>query len=120
MAYAEADRRMSSRHGHRNSPGQDPNELVWLVQVIGSFWFEGMTAAGSSEHPIYEAKERDYLYSAVTGQEIEEIAPDTTLAGHDAKPTPPSPATPAGAVAPLSHPTGAGSRCHGPVLTCSS
>ena len=112
MAYAEADRRMSSRHGHRNSPGQDPNELVWLVQVIGSFWFEGMAAAGSSEHPIYEAKERDYLYSAVAGRGIEEIVPDTTLVGHDAKPTPPSPATPVGAVVPLALP-GVCPRVHG-------
>jgi hypothetical protein len=91
MTYAEADRRLSSKHGYRSMPGQDPNELVWWVQVIGSFQFDGMAAAGSSEYPIYEAKERDYLYSAQTGREIEDIVPDTILVGHGVRLAPPPP-----------------------------
>jgi len=94
MTYANADRQFSRQQGHRSAPGQDPNELVWLVQVTGSFRFDGMAAAGAAEHPIYEAKERDYLYSAVTGQEIEAMVPDTRLTGHEVAPAEPSPSAP--------------------------
>ena len=94
MTYADADRQLGRQHGHRSTPGQDPNELVWFVQISGSFRFEGMAAAGAAEHPIYEAKECEYLYSAVAGREIEAIVPDTTLAGHTVGPAGPSPNAP--------------------------
>ncbi len=81
MTYAAAHRRLASQHGYRPTPGQDPNQLVWLVTVVGSFRYEGMALAGSPEHPTYEAKERDYLFSAQTGQEIEEITPGSKLVG---------------------------------------
>jgi hypothetical protein len=84
MTYAEANGKLSAEHGYRPDPAQDPQELVWWVQVAGSFEFEGIGAAGSPQNPIYEAKERDYLYSAVTGREIASIIPDTAL-------TPPDP-----------------------------
>ncbi len=81
MTYAEADRRLSSLQGPRSTPSQDPDELVWFVTVTGDFRYEGMAAAGSYEHPMYEAKERDYLFGAQTGRQIEEIMPATSLIG---------------------------------------
>lgn len=81
MTYATANHQLSMQRGETSITGQDPNELVWLVEVAGSFRFEGMAAAGAHERPTYEAKERVFLYSAQSGREIEAIVPDTTLAG---------------------------------------
>ena len=50
-----------------------------------------VAAAGSTEGPIYEAKERDYLYSAQTGRQIEAMMPDWTSIGQETRPAQPPP-----------------------------
>lgn len=56
--------------------GPGKTTQAWLVRIRGRFRFEGMPAP-DLKTPIYEADERDFVYDAHTGDELESRIPYT-------------------------------------------